>query len=114
LAEHYLLVGTTDQLESFVAMVESVLPRMFKGASKLLRNSGDARHTRKTVHKEEPSEATLEAVKDTKIYKMEREFYDFAAAHFASLRRDFKQQKEMQSSLGEENFFHYEKIRPRS
>jgi heparan sulfate 2-O-sulfotransferase HS2ST1 len=113
LVNHYLLVGTTSDLESFVAVLESLVPRMFKGAVELYRSGGDAQHIRRTNHKDEPSEATLDEIRESKIYKMEREFYDFAASQFNSVVRDFKQQEDMRLVLGQTNFFHYEKVRPR-
>ena len=36
LVHHYLLVGTTDRLREFIAMLEVLMPRMFSGAIRAL------------------------------------------------------------------------------
>ena len=35
---HYLLVGVTEELEDFIVVLETVLPRFFKGASQLYKS----------------------------------------------------------------------------
>lgn len=35
LVENYLLVGLTEELSDFIAVLETILPRFFKGATKL-------------------------------------------------------------------------------
>ena len=40
LVEKYLLVGITEEMGNFVAVLEVVLPRIFKGATKLF-NEGE-------------------------------------------------------------------------
>lgn len=37
LVTKYLLVGVTEQIEEFVAVLEATLPQIFKGALKLYR-----------------------------------------------------------------------------
>lgn len=37
LIKNYLLVGVTEQMEEFVAVLEATLPNFFKGALKLYR-----------------------------------------------------------------------------
>jgi heparan sulfate 2-O-sulfotransferase HS2ST1 len=37
LIKNYLLVGVTEQMEEFVAVLEATLPNIFKGALKLYR-----------------------------------------------------------------------------
>ena len=38
--EKYLLVGTTEEIGDFVAILEATIPRIFKGATKLF-NEGN-------------------------------------------------------------------------
>ena len=40
LVEKYLLVGTTEEIGDFVAILEATIPRIFKGATKLF-NEGN-------------------------------------------------------------------------
>ena len=35
---HYLLVGVTEELEDFIVVLETVLPRFFKGGSQLYKS----------------------------------------------------------------------------
>ena len=35
---HYLLVGVTEELEDFIMVLETVLPRFFRGASQLYKS----------------------------------------------------------------------------
>lgn len=35
LAEHYLLVGVTEELQDFIALLEAALPQYFRGATSL-------------------------------------------------------------------------------
>lgn len=93
-------------METFIELLELNLPTFFAGATELYRSSGDLKHIRKTKHKEMPSEDTLDVIKESKIYKMESEFYEFAATQFHWLKQELEQTKGGR-------FFHYEKIRPR-
>ena len=63
-------------------------------------------HIRKTKFKEEPSEETVAKMEDSKVWRLENEFYEFAQAHFDFVREEFEQS-------GGARLFHYEKIRPR-
>ncbi len=45
-------------------------------------------------------------MRESKVWKMENDFYEFAASHFAWVKSDVLQQ-------GRRRNFHYEKIRPR-
>lgn len=105
LAHKYFLVGVTEELETFIQLLEMTLPRFFKGATKIFQNSDGAQHIRKTKHKDIPSEETVNRMKETKVWKLENEFYEFAYSHFMGLKSEFKQTKGA-------GMFHYEKIRP--
>jgi heparan sulfate 2-O-sulfotransferase HS2ST1 len=106
LVNKYFLVGVTEDLESFVQILELTLPTFFRGASKMFTDSGSLKHIRKTKHKDAPSEETIQALQDTKVWKLEQEFYEFALSHFNWLKHEIVQTKG-------ETKFHYEKIRPR-
>lgn len=100
LLNHYLLVGTTDEMLDFVAVLEATLPRFFKGAVTKLATGksgfgyngsgtrcpssflGKKSHLRKTVKKIPPSEKTVERIQRSDIWKLEHEFYEFAKAQF--------------------------------
>ena len=105
LVNKYFLVGVTEDLESFIQILEQTLPTFFKGASQMFRDSGQQKHIRKTKHKDLPSDETISAFEDTKVWKLEQEFYEFALAHFNWIKH------EMALTKGETKF-HYEKIRP--
>ena len=45
-------------------------------------------------------------MEDSKVWRLENEFYEFAAAHFEFVKAEFAQS-------GGQRMFHYEKIRPR-
>ena len=103
----YFLVGLTDELETFVDLMELAMPRFFKGAGVLFRSSENNKHIRKTIHKDPVSQQTINVLKETRVYKAEMEFYEFAKAHFMNLKEEWQQ-------LGPNNrIYHYDKIRPR-
>jgi len=107
---NYFLVGLTEDLESFIDVLEFSLPKFFAGVTDLYRSSlEDNRHIRKTKYKLDPSEETVAAVQDTKTWKLENEFYEFVSAHFHSVRNEFLEQK---TKLKGKISFHYQKVRP--
>jgi len=106
LATKYFLVGLTDEVESFIEILESTLPSYFRGASKMFRESDKLQHIRKTKFKEEPSPETVAKMEDSKVWRLENEFYEFAQAQFSFVKAEFEQS-------GGARMFHYEKIRPR-
>eukprot|EP00095_Tigriopus_kingsejongensis_P001647 maker-scaffold801_size95070-snap-gene-0.18 protein:Tk01647 transcript:maker-scaffold801_size95070-snap-gene-0.18-mRNA-1 annotation:"heparin sulfate o-sulfotransferase-like" len=105
LVHKYFLVGVTEELETFIELLEMTLPRFFQGATRMYQNSASAQHIRKTQHKETPTEATVDRMKSTKVWKMENEFYEFAYSHFLWLKAEYEQTRGAR-------MFHYEKIRP--
>ncbi|XP_076051259.1 heparan sulfate 2-O-sulfotransferase isoform X3 [Oratosquilla oratoria] len=86
LAHHYFLVGVTDQMEDFVALMEFAFPSLFRGASRLYR-TGKKSHLRKTAQKFLPSEETIAKIQSTKVWQLEHEFYEFAQRQFQWARR---------------------------
>jgi heparan sulfate 2-O-sulfotransferase HS2ST1 len=111
LVEHYLLVGLTEELHDFIAILEATLPQFFKGATNLYEN-GIKSHLRKTYNKVEPLPQTVSKIQESKIWKMENEFYEFALQQF-----NFIRQKTLTvingQYLDKGQQFLFEKIRPR-
>ena len=97
-------------MSDLIAVLEKLVPSFFKGAFDHFKSLPEDRaHLRYTNKKIDPSHQTLEKVKADPIYKMEREFYDFAVAEFDSLWQKIR--KEDGDSFLEKQF-HYEKIKP--
>nr|CAB3254130.1 heparan sulfate 2-O-sulfotransferase 1-like [Phallusia mammillata] len=101
----YTLVGVTERIDEFVEVLEAILPSMFRGMSKKYRE-GTKSHLRNTLHKEPLSEQGIAKMKNSKIYKMERELYDFTVNHFNFIK------KQLTDTNGElvSNGFRYEKV----
>jgi len=107
LVNKYFLVGLTEELETFVDLMELSMPRFFKGAGVLFRSAENNKHIRKTIHKDPVSQQTINVLKETRVWKAEMEFYEFAKAHFMNLKEEWQ-------NLGPNNrIYHYDKIRPR-
>ncbi|KAE9552642.1 hypothetical protein FO519_004155 [Halicephalobus sp. NKZ332] len=112
LVNHYLVVGLNERMSDLIAVLEKLIPSFFKGAHDHFKNLPEDRaHLRYTNKKINPSPGTLEKVKSDSIYKMEREFYDFAVTEFDSLWQKIR--KEDDDGFLEKQF-HYEKIKPES
>lgn len=112
LAHNYFLVGLTEDLDTFIRLLELTLPEFFTGATKMYNESGDLQHIRKTKHKDYPSESTVARLKETKVWKMENEFYQFAHSHFNMLKDELSEIARFRAKFGTERLYHYEKIRP--
>lgn len=113
LISNYLLVGTTEHLHDFVAVLEQTLPRFFKGATTLYEE-GSKSHLRKTYNKVEPSVESVARIQQSKIWQMEQDFYDFALNQFNFLKKQTFLAGDDGSGLkpkGQQ--FFYEKIRPK-
>uniref|UniRef100_A0A0N5A646 Heparan sulfate 2-O-sulfotransferase n=1 Tax=Parastrongyloides trichosuri TaxID=131310 RepID=A0A0N5A646_PARTI len=105
---YYLIVGTTNNLEKLIMLLEKLLPNFFDGAYKHYKElPSNKSHLRSTNKKIPPDSETLEIVKNNPIYKMEKEFYDFVENEF---NRTWDKVFVKDSFL--ENQFHYEKIKP--
>lgn len=111
LVHNYLVVGITEELGDFIAILEATLPRFFKGAVDLY-NSGRKSHLRKTSNKIPPKESTLQKIQQSKIWKMEQEFYEFAVEQFHFIKqRTFDL---VEGEYVEKGYqFVFEKIRPK-
>ncbi|XP_035224108.1 heparan sulfate 2-O-sulfotransferase 1-like [Stegodyphus dumicola] len=111
LVQHYLLVGVTEELQDFIALLEATLPRFFHGATNYFVE-GKKSHLRKTYNKVSPSPETISKIQASRIWQMENEFYDFALQQFHFIRKKTLTIKDgLVSDKGQQ--FMYEKIRPR-
>nr|CAG4640969.1 EOG090X088H [Eulimnadia texana] len=111
LVEKYFVVGLTEQMEEFIAVLEASLPRFFKGALTLYRK-GSKSHLRKTNQKVPPSPETLLIIKKSNVWRIENEFYEFAARQFEAVKkRTLEMDKPEWTDRGQQ--FFYEKIRPK-
>lgn len=111
LISNYLVVGVTERLTEFVAVMEAVLPRYFKGATKRFIVGGRS-HLRKTQAKKQLKPETLEHIKTTKVWQMENEFYLFANDTFTDLLKRTFVKSRGRFVVAKKKFF-FEKIRPR-
>lgn len=107
LVSKYMIVGVTEELDSFVEVLEELIPRFFSGAMQFLDQSGKS-HIKRTRHKDEVSEKTRHRMKNTKIWKMENEFYNFALKNFHAVKTTTLEQKKQKT-----HFYNYEKVRPK-
>lgn len=110
LINHYLLVGVTEELEDFVAILEATLPRIFKGATEHFLKSNKT-HLRKTAQKILPSNKTVEEIKQSPVWKMENELYEFALEQFHFVKRRVLQNGGEKGANTQK--YIYEKIRPK-
>uniref|UniRef100_A0A6A7G594 Heparan sulfate 2-O-sulfotransferase 1-like n=3 Tax=Hirondellea gigas TaxID=1518452 RepID=A0A6A7G594_9CRUS len=113
LVHQYLVVGVTEEMEQFVALLEAALPRLFHGALHLYQQ-GSKSHLRKTVKKVMPSEDTIARLQNTKVWRLENEFYNFALDHFHFLvRKGLIEDPNTGQITVRESAFNYEKIKPK-
>jgi len=128
LAKAYFLVGTTESMEDFVAVLEVSLPRFFRGALKYFQEGnskfnftkikflkflifcpGGKSHLRKTYGKQPPSKETVRVIRKSKIWQMEQDFYMFAKKNFNGI----KKRTISNTGMPLPQQFRYEKIRPK-
>lgn len=113
LINNFLLVGVTEQMHDFVALLELALPRFFKGATALYE-AGNKSHLRKTNNKEQPSEESVAKIRESSIWKMEQDFYEFALNQFNFMKKlSFHPNEGGEALRPKGQQFFYEKIRPR-
>ncbi|XP_076454869.1 heparan sulfate 2-O-sulfotransferase 1-like isoform X2 [Babylonia areolata] len=108
---NYLLVGVTEELGDFIAVLEATLPRFFRGATQLF-NNGRKSHLRKTLKKYPPEQATIDKLHQSNVWKMENEFYQFVLDHFHYVKQQTFSVVDGEY-LEKGHRFQYEKIRPR-
>lgn len=107
LASQYLVVGVTEEMDSFVQVLEQLLPDFFSGAVDFLAQSGQA-HIKHTRHKDPLSQETIAKMKSNKIWKMENDFYNFALRTFHSIMESTLEGKKTKG-----RFFKFEKVKPK-
>lgn len=109
----YLLVGTTESLGDFIALLEATIPRMFRGATQLYdAGLGEKSHMRKTNNKLPASQQTIKKFHESSIWRMEQDFYEFVKDHFRYVKkRTFDSTDGVMVERSQQ--FSYEKIRPR-
>ncbi|XP_058988128.1 heparin sulfate O-sulfotransferase [Musca domestica] len=107
LVNKYFLVGVTEQMEDFVDLLEKSLPRMFHGFREYYQHSNKS-HLRNTLNKRPPSEETVAAIMESKIWKMENELYEYALQQF-----EFNKRKLLQPDKKQIQRYMYEKIKPK-
>ncbi|GMT32918.1 hypothetical protein PFISCL1PPCAC_24215, partial [Pristionchus fissidentatus] len=114
LVEKYLVVGVVDRLRDTVALLEATIPDFFHGALGHFDSLDDNRaHLRNTKKKIAPSAQTLFLVHSTEVYKVEREFYDFALAHFdAQFKKATNGSGKAEDAISMPPQYHFEKIKP--
>ncbi|XP_015789555.1 heparin sulfate O-sulfotransferase [Tetranychus urticae] len=111
LMQHFMVVGVTEQMHMFLAVLEYTLPTFFKGALHLYEN-GNKSHLRRTINKIEPSTETVEIIRQSKVWQMENDFYSFALQQFDFIKQRTFRTKESSFTFTGRQFF-LEKIRPR-
>ncbi|XP_054156672.1 heparan sulfate 2-O-sulfotransferase 1-like [Oppia nitens] len=111
LVDKYLIVGQTEQMHDFVAVLEVALPKFFAGARRLYE-SGPKSHLRKTYNKLEPSAETVAKIRESRVWQMENDFYEFAVKQFKFIRQRTLITIDDQL-VGKEQQFFFEKIRPK-
>ncbi|VDK73414.1 unnamed protein product [Cylicostephanus goldi] len=86
LIEKYLLVGISERMRDFIAVLERLLPRFFRGALDHFDGLSENRaHLRNTKQKFPPNDYTLSVIRRNEVYQMEKEFYDFAKEEFTAI-----------------------------
>ena len=111
LVNKYWLVGVTEELDTFIEVLEWMLPKFFEGATDLYKREGEIgkNHIRKTIHKDSISEDTLAVLQSTKVWKVEHEFYEFAYQQFKWIKDEFEDAKRQETL--ERDSFHFDKVR---
>ncbi|VDL76074.1 unnamed protein product [Nippostrongylus brasiliensis] len=114
LVEKYLLVGISEQIRDFIALLERLVPQFFRGALKHFDGLDENRaHLRYTKRKYPPTDQTLSIIRRNEVYQMEKEFYDFAKEEFLALfKKATNGTNKANDILGIQSQYHYEKIKP--
>ncbi|WKY14429.1 hypothetical protein Q1695_000180 [Nippostrongylus brasiliensis] len=114
LVEKYLLVGISEQIRDFIALLERLVPQFFRGALKHFDGLDENRaHLRYTKRKYPPTDQTLSIIRRNEVYQMEKEFYEFAKEEFLALfKKATNGTNKAGDILGIQSQYHYEKIKP--
>uniref|UniRef100_A0A182JKZ9 Heparan sulfate 2-O-sulfotransferase n=1 Tax=Anopheles atroparvus TaxID=41427 RepID=A0A182JKZ9_ANOAO len=106
LVNEYFLVGLTEEMDEFIELLELSLPRLYRGAVSHFQKSNKS-HLRKTKSKVEPAPETVAKIKESTVWQMENELYEFAREQF-----HFVQKKLRTPGRNMMQDFLYEKIKP--
>nr|XP_054770407.1 heparan sulfate 2-O-sulfotransferase 1-like [Lytechinus pictus] len=107
----YFLVGVTEHMEEFVALLEASLPSFFKGALHLFKK-GEKSHLRKTIQKIDPLPYTMDTLKNSEVWKIEDKFYRFVLETFrTNVARSLVIDKDQSVRVVKQQYS-FEKIRP--
>ncbi|XP_050077999.1 heparin sulfate O-sulfotransferase [Anopheles maculipalpis] len=106
LVNEYFLVGLTEEMDEFIELLELSLSRLYKGAVQHFQKSNKS-HLRKTKSKVEPAPETVAKIKESTVWQMENELYEFARDQF-----HFVQKKLRTPGRNVMQDFMYEKIKP--
>ena len=87
--DRYFLVGVTEQIDRFVELMEKSIPRIFASATERFTKDGGVR-IRKTKIKKPLEGSTLEYFRESKIWQMEQEFYNFVKRRFDYVYKNAK------------------------
>ncbi|VDP50866.1 unnamed protein product [Heligmosomoides polygyrus] len=114
LLDKYLLVGISEQIRDFIAVLERLVPRFFKGALEHFDGLSDSRsHLRYTKRKYPPSDQTLSVIRRNEVYRLEKEFYEFAKEEFQAIfKKVTNGTNNARDVLHLKSQYHYEKIKP--
>ncbi|KAL6732234.1 hypothetical protein Aduo_003015 [Ancylostoma duodenale] len=114
LIDKYLLVGISEQLRDFIAVLERLVPRFFKGALSHFDGLSENRaHLRNTKQKFPPNDHTLSVIRRNEVYQLEKEFYDFAKEEFMAIfKKATNGTLDALEILRLKSQYHYEKIKP--
>lgn len=102
LLDHYFIVGTTEKLGKFVQMLELHIPHLFTGAFEKITTQ---QPIRKTLHKDLVTNVTRAKLANTKVWRMEYDFYRFVDKNFDLLYKRSIEKNELRPK----GYF-YEKI----
>ncbi|XP_034945217.1 heparin sulfate O-sulfotransferase [Chelonus insularis] len=108
LANNYLLVGVTEELDEFIQILQIIFPRFFRGAYDYFVHSNKS-HLRQTTQKINPLPETIRKIHNSTVWQMENELYNYALAHFHNVK------KRLFKANPQDLYQHfmYEKIRPK-
>lgn len=81
LVNEYFLVGVTEQMSNFIALLELSLPRIFRGSIEHFNKSNKS-HLRKTKSKIDPLPDTVAQIQNSQIWQMENELYEFGKTFY--------------------------------
>ena len=92
-ANHYFLVGITEELDKFIELLEKSVPRFFRSTLKTYLQQDGGVRIRKTKVKKPLQRSTVEYFRKSKIWQMENEFYNFVVKRFRYIYKSHQTSK---------------------